>query len=263
MKSIVNRKVATAKAAFQNGGASALAVLVKNYLQLLRARAIGIEIDGCRFKVRRLTKDFWHGIVSGEYESSERQAIRQYLDPRHPVIELGGCLGVVTCILNRFLESPRMHVVVDASPECARTIKANAARNKCDVVVVNAAIAYNCDNVVFWVNPDRPYSNALQPIHPGCSQISVPATTLKALCEEYGVSGCSLVCDIEGQEYEMVKNELPLIAQCVTSMILETHPRLIGTEKTEEMLAALASVGFQIRDVIDDVYVLMRPQGRS
>jgi len=78
------------------------------------------------------------------------------------------------------------------------------------------------------------------------------------LFRQYPLTGCTLLCDIEGGEYEMVKNELPLISEHVSCLIVETHPRLKGQTQTEEMLAALVSGGFQTRDTANDVYVLTR-----
>jgi FkbM family methyltransferase len=139
-----------------------------------------------------------------------------------------------------------------------RIIQANASRNKCVLETVNAALAYGCDSVTFWVNSERPYSSALTEIHSGCKQITVPAITLRTLFEVHSILKCTLLCDIEGQEYELVKNELPLISKRVSNIIMETHPQLIGHAKTTEMLAALASVGFETCDIIRDVYVLTR-----
>jgi FkbM family methyltransferase len=157
-----------------------------------------------------------------------------------------------------FAGSSQKHVVLEASPQFATVIKENATRNRCDLTIVNAALAYGCDHVKFWVNDERPYSSALTQVHEGGSEITVPATTLDALFKQFGTTKCSLVCDIEGQEYQMVKNELPLIAERVSCIIMETHPRLIGEEKTKEMIAALASAGFQTREVVSDVCVLAR-----
>jgi len=88
--------------------------------------------------------------------------------------------------------------------------------------------------------------------------VNVPTIRLGSLFEKYGIAKCSLVCDIEGAEYEMIKNELPVISEHVLSMIIEVHPSLIGREDTLEMLSALVLSGFQRRDVIGNVYVLTR-----
>jgi FkbM family methyltransferase len=246
----------TASRAFREGDARAVAGKVKQNWEVLSARAFGVEIDGCRFKCPGLPEEIWRTLIAGAYESAERRTIKQYIDRHSPVIELGGCLGVVSCITNQLLDRPRKHIVLEANPELGPISRSNATRNKCDFTLVNAALAYGCDDVKFWVNPDRPYSSALTPSNNKCREVSVPATTLKALFERYTVTRCSLVCDIEGQEYEMVKNELAVISDCISTIIIETHPRVIGQAKTEEMLTALASAGFQTRDIMDDVYVL-------
>jgi FkbM family methyltransferase len=233
-------------------------MLARRNCQILAGRFIGVNIDGCRFKLPGFSEDIWRSLIADEYEYPERQTIKKYLNPQQPVVELGGCLGVVSCIANRLLDRPRKHIVVEASPRFAKIIGANAARNKCDLVLVNAAIAYGCESVTFWVNPALPYSSALTPIHAGCRKITVPTTTLKVLCEQFSIETSSLICDIEGQEYEMVMNELPILSEHFSSLILETHPRIIGRDKTDQMLAALSTSGFKILEIQDDVYVFKR-----
>lgn len=49
-----------------------------------------------------------------------------------------------------------------------------------------------------------------------------------------------------GGENEMIKNELPLIAEDISCIMIERHPRLIGQTQTEEMVAILVSAGFQL-----------------
>lgn len=256
MQNGLARKLDTARQALRAGGASAIAGLVEKNVRYAVASAVGVDVDGCRFVKQSFPEAVWRSLVAQEYESSERRTIKQYLDPRSAIIELGGGLGVVTCIANSLLDRPRKHIVVEASGDSAIIIRANATRNRCEVEIVNAALAYGCGNVTFWVNANLPYSNALMPIHQGCKEISVPATTLKALFGRYSLDRCSLLCDIEGQEYEMVMNELPLIRERVSCIFMETHPRLIGEAKTAEMLGALASSGFVTREIQSDVYVL-------
>ncbi len=252
------RKLTTARQALREGGVSAFASLFGKNLRYLAASATGVEIDGCRFKSQTFPQEVWPALVSGEYESSERQMIKQYLDPESPIIELGGGLGVITCVANSLLKRPRKHIVVEASSDSVLTIKANVARNNCEIEIVNAAIAYGSTSVTFWVNSNLPYSNSLAQLHNSSKQITVPAITLETLFKQHPLTGCTLLCDIEGGEYEMVKNELSLISEHVSCIIIETHPRLKGQAQTEDMLAALVSGGFQIRDTANDVYVLTR-----
>ncbi len=252
------RKLRSARQVWQNGGSAAIGRRVLTNLQVIVARATGVKIDGCSFKSRKFPEEIWRNLISHEYESQERQTIRQYLDPHSPLLELGGGMGVIACIANRALDRPRKHIVVEASPQFVPIIRTNADRNHCEMTIVNAAIAYNCDHVKFWVNAERPYSSALMPVHAGGVEITVPAITLNELFTRYEMDGCTLVCDIEGEECEMVRNELPMLSQHVSTIMMETHPKLIGQAKTDEMIAALTSVGFKTREIVSDVYVMGR-----
>jgi FkbM family methyltransferase len=252
------RKLKTAGYVLSHGGAATLGSRLSMNLRVMAARATGVNIDGCIFKSSQFPEEIWRNLISHEYESQERQTIRQYLNPQSPLLELGGGMGVIACIANRALNHPRKHIVVEASPQFVPIIQTNADRNKCELTIVNAAIAYGCDHIKFWVNAERPYSSALMPVHAGAVEITVPATTLDALLKQYGMTGCTLVCDIEGEECEMVKNELPTLAQHVSTIMMETHPKLVGRQKTDEMIAALTAIGFQTKEIVSDVYVMAR-----
>jgi FkbM family methyltransferase len=252
------RKLDTAREALRTGGGSAVARLLEKNVKYVVASAVGLKVDGCRFFKESFSAEVWKALVSGEYESSERRALKQYLDPGSAIVELGGGLGVVSCIANSLLRPPRRHLVLEASADSVAIIKENVTRNKCEVEIVNAALAYGCKSVTFWVNSARPYSNALIPVHQGALEVTVLAITLGALLERYPFTGCTLLCDIEGQEYQMVMNELDLISERFSCIMMEMHPRLIGEAKTTEMVAALASRGFQTCEIVSDVYVMTR-----
>jgi FkbM family methyltransferase len=258
MLQIVVRKAKAARLALRQEGISACVSRIATNLRVLVARVTGIEIDGSRFKVSGFPEEVWRDLMIGDYEASERRSIREYLDPQRPLVELGGCMGVVACIADRLLEQPQKHIVVEASPQFVPIIRANAIRNKCEFTIVNAALAYGCDNITFYINPQHPDTSSLTPLTQNLRPVNVPTTRLESLFEKYAITNCSLVCDIEGAEYEMIKNELSVISEHVSTMIMEVHPILIGQKKTLEMLSALASAGFQTRDIIGDVYILAR-----
>jgi hypothetical protein len=65
-----------------------------------------------------------------------------------------------------------------------------------------------------------------------------------------------LICDIEGHEYELVRHESHIL-ESVDTLILETHARLIGEAKHNEMMKRLEELGFQTIDQ-DSFVVVMR-----
>ena len=73
--------------------------------------------DGLTFEVPRehTTRQMRGRFAVDTYERPERTLVSKYLPPRATVLELGGCIGVVSCTVNRMLDRPDKHVVVEAN----------------------------------------------------------------------------------------------------------------------------------------------------
>ncbi len=58
------------------------------------------------------------------------------------------------------------------------------------------------------------------------------AVQLGSLVAERGFARFSLVCDIEGKEYDLVCHEIEVLKKADV-IIMETHARIIGEEKNK------------------------------
>ena len=76
----------------------------------------------------------------------ERALIKRWLPNDLPVLEFGGGLGVVSCLVNRKLANPSRHVVVEADPGMISVLERNRNINGLNFTVINKAIAYGCDH---------------------------------------------------------------------------------------------------------------------
>ncbi len=213
------------------------------------------RLDGCRFSIRDLDPWIRSQLLDRTYELPERRAIAKHLDPELPVIELGGCMGVVSCIANRRLARTEAHVVVEANPLAIPLIAHNAKLNRCPFRVVNAAIAYLEPETTFYPNGVT-LTNRLD--GPAVGQAVVVANrTLGSLAAEHGFSAFTLICDIEGYEYDLLLRE-PEAVEEARMVIIETHERYIGSEKNRFVLQQLAKLGFKTLAQIDNVLVMAK-----
>ena len=57
-----------------------------------------------------------------------------YVDPNLPVIEFGGCIGVISCLTNKKIKDKKKHIVVEAQPYLIETLKKNRNNNDCKLV---------------------------------------------------------------------------------------------------------------------------------
>ena len=81
--------------------------------------------------------------------------------------------------------------------------------------------------------------------------------SLQEIVAERGYECFTLICDIEGHEYDLVCNEPGVLCKADT-IILETHARLIGETRTQELLGKLTEMGFRSVDEESFVIVLKK-----
>ena len=218
-------------------------------------------LDNCEFDLRGLKDEgLRNGFLFGDYEQFERRAVLRYLSPQLPVIELGACLGVVSCIANKLLHDPRRHVVVEANPAVIPFLKRNRRRNGCRFRVLNFAIAYD-RRAIEYAPTDDFAGNALTETA-GRRKIRVRTTRLKEIADRNGFDRFTLICDIEGHEREMIEREAEVLRRA-DLIVLETHARLIGDDVTAALLVRLQGLGFELLERDSYVVVLRNAASRT
>jgi FkbM family methyltransferase len=219
-------------------------------------RAHSVVLDGCIFSLKRLPETpMTLQLLRKNYEEFERRAVLQYARPESPVIELGACIGVVACITNRALKGARPHVVVEANPLAIPLIEENRSLNQCDFEIVNAAIAYGQQTVTFTPSLEL-WGNSLNQSH-STDPVTVSTIGLGDVVSKKGIDAFTLICDIEGHEYDLVQHEADVLRHAET-IILETHAWAIGEAKNLELLSKLHDIGFRKIDEEASVVVLRR-----
>ena len=245
---------------FRDEGASALLAKVRRkadvWLRCFAARGIkSVTLDGCTFSLEMMPNNAMKiSLLKKKYERFERHAVLQYVRPEYPVVELGACIGVVSCVTNRALKNPKCHVVVEANPNVIAILQDNRDRNQCEFEILNMAIAYDLPSITF--SPANDFRGTSLRAHNSYEKpsVTVPTAQLGEIVEQRGYDCFTLVCDIEGHEYELVQRE-PHILNRVDTLILETHARLIGEDKNRAVLKKLAYLGF--RTIDQDLFVVV------
>jgi FkbM family methyltransferase len=219
------------------------AFALKTKIQIRGASKI-VELDHCRFALAELPNTSMKlELLSGAYEKPEREAVLRYLQPQWSVIELGGCIGVVSCITNKLLENPANHLVLEVNPLVLAHLKSNRDANGCAFQIMDKALAYDTETVTFKPLSDF-WGNSLY--HSGGEPpVTVKTTTLENLLQERHFDNFALICDIEGQEYELILRE-PETIRKAELIVLEVHPHILGNEKVEFLLSTLKNLGFCI-----------------
>lgn len=114
-------------------------------------------------------------FLIGSYERQERRFLKKYLNPDASVLELGGCLGVVSCIANQMLRRPERHVVLEANPKLIPHIERNKEHTH-SAFSVECCIISNEPENRFFVNRAIGGSSVRRKAE-GAVEITVPGKT--------------------------------------------------------------------------------------
>jgi FkbM family methyltransferase len=213
-----------------------------------------LEVDGLRFQYPEdVTYAAYHALRKGFYELPERNLMKDHLRPDLPVVELGGAYGIVSGLVNRKLNRGLRQIVVEANPKLLDLCKRNAMRGGDDreLTVLNFAVDYSgAESISFNVTKgihDSHVADSRRSLVPG-SSITAPTVTLSQLLEREGInSDYSLVCDIEGAEFDLVAKDAKGLKNCQV-MIVELHPSVFyeREETVSSFLANLDAAGFEV-----------------
>ncbi len=189
-----------------------------------------IELPG------NLKLNFQELIADERYEAAEANLIDRFLPRNLPVVELGGCLGLISGHIARRLEAACELIVVEANPALADICLRNASLfgAKDNVRVINKAIAYGAATVAFRHSGNVHGNRMVDPAN--YRTISVETTTLGDVAALLGQSATfSLVCDIEGAEADMIASDRAVLERCAVA-IIELHPSMYDDAGTSDAL---------------------------
>jgi FkbM family methyltransferase len=268
-RGVFNRKLSTARRIFHDEGARGIMVVLKG-----KAAPIVDLFSGRSFRIWRQKEHWWVGLMVvlrgnvvrvdsctflvshpaiatatkslfllGGYERAEREILKKYLNRSHPVIELGGSVGVVACVTNKLLADRSKHVVVEANPDLIGVLTENRDRNRCLFTILNRALAYGGSQTIFYRDVAGFLGSSVQVKTE--RPVQVPTVSLRRIIDEFGFDTCTLVCDIEGGEMELVRHESQVLQDHVGMIIVEIHGWRVGHDLAEETIRTLERIGFR------------------
>lgn len=197
--------------------------------------------DGLRFQIptELTTLETRSEFLLNSYEIPERRLVRRYIPSDATVLELGGCLGILACLVNRRLADPRRHVVFEAHPLVVPYLEANRSRNGCEFQVCQKIVS-KADPVAFYLRD--PFIGGSSMVRTSGRRIDVPTTTVAEVERQTGFSFDTLVVDIEGGEYAFFAENRELLGRA-RLVIAELHPGIIGEAACQEIRDLWAAAG--------------------
>jgi len=203
------------------------------------------QADDCTFIIpmelttRKYRACFWRGT----YEKEERDLIRRWIKAEDSVLELGACLGVVSCVTNRLLKNKSRHVVIEANPLCIPALRQNKELNGAGFHVEHCAVGPPPE-ITFYLHPTYVVGGNAQ--RPTTRPVRVPSKDLAQLQKESGPF-TALIIDIEGGEREVLKASRTLLKE-FRLIVIELHEFAIGLEGVEECRRILRESGLRLVD---------------
>jgi len=196
--------------------------------------------DGCTFVIPKqlTTRTYRACFWKGDYEKEERELVRRWVRPEDSVLELGACLGIVSCVTNQLLADKSRHVVVEANPYCLETLYRNKELNHSGFLIEHCAVAGQSETT-FYLHPI--YIVGGTPLRPTGRPVRVPAKSLRQLASERGPF-TTLIMDIEGGELGALADSREIL-KGLRLVIVELHNFAIGVEGVEKCRAILGESG--------------------
>jgi FkbM family methyltransferase len=216
------------------------------------------ELDGCRFVLPPWADDIKRNIRRGHYEVPERRLVLKWLKGDAPVVELGGSFGIVSGVIGSRLGAAIPHVIVEANPILIEICTRNAATARpagAPVTVVSAAIAYGDGNDVYFL-PSGGFLGSRLANAGDADVIKVEAIMLHELLAGQGIGVFDLVCDIEGAELDMLRQDGNALSQCRLA-IIELHADVFAAKgaSQDDFIRELSELGFEIVESSGNVIV--------
>jgi len=172
------------------------------------------------------------------YEKAERHLIRKHLSPDARVVELGGCIGVVSCVINRLLRDGARHVVVEPNPSLIPTLTANRDRNGCAFAIEQCLVG-DGDSGVFSVG--KLMSGNRVGMRRG-RRITVPMRSFYDIERRAGFEADTIVMDIEGGELDFMRLYADALRR-TNLVIIEVHDSILGADGARFVRDTLSAAG--------------------
>jgi FkbM family methyltransferase len=175
------------------------------------------------------------------YEVEEAKYIDKYLSKDARVLELGGCLGYVSCLINKKLLDKTQQVTLEANPKLIGWIKKNRDENDCSFFVENSIVSHENKNIFYFHNRIVGGSTKRKT----ANKAYVKGVDIEFLKKKYNIEFDTLIMDIEGGELDIIKNFKESLSN-FKRIFLEVHPfgGILTYDEVKTCENILSSIGF-------------------
>jgi len=210
---------------------------------LIKKYNITIVIDSLKINFPSQMQNVELGYsILGTYEKNERFLVKKYVKPNDRVLEMGACIGVVSCTINRILNDKTKQVSIEPNPQMLEYLIKNRELNNSQFEIETAIIT-NKDEVDFYMGGQAFLSS--NTIQNKGYKIKKKGLKFNELINKYFEFNV-LVMDIEGGELDFFRN-FDIGKTAIELVIFETHlgHNLLNESEYNECFELLTKYGFK------------------
>lgn len=205
------------------------------------------EINQLKFFFPTNSLLFHYGSSFSNYEFPERVLINKYISKENKILELGACVGVISCFSNKLLENKTNHVVLEPNPNMQGLLQKNKELNNSKFNIEQGILSLKKSEKLYF-GPDYLgssifHQNSLD------DSLEVKTVSIEKLSFKYNIIFDTLIMDIEGAEVEVLSDfEL----SSFNKIIAEFHPRIYGKVGYENCVIQLEKKHFKFIERIEN-----------
>ncbi len=190
------------------------------------------------------------------YESAEVRLIKKYLPMNHKVVEIGSSIGAVSSIISQ--KTPKYLYLVEPNPYLTDILNRNMLKNSTsDYKIFNCGISGSNTGSILYFNKGETNLTSYISAYPEKISLEIKSLTLSEIVNYEKLDSFFLVCDIEGMEVEILKEDTESLKNCI-GIIIELHQTEYKKKRytQTDLLQEFLDLGFEKIDSDGHVHYL-------
>lgn len=195
-------------------------------MQTYNYKGFKIEIEDDKL----LNDNLKSRLSTYNWESSEVAAL-VHLPEDSSVLELGGCLGIVSLFIGKKLSDPSKHIVLEPNPKLLGPMEKIKRDNNAQYTILNNFLGPITDEVrPFSLHPNHVMGGRLGKVY--SDVVDITGKKFTDLEQEHNIKFDSIIMDIEGGEYGLYQEKFfePSLMNRIKFLMIELHPH---SQKTQ------------------------------
>jgi FkbM family methyltransferase len=197
-----------------------------------------------------------------EYETDITQIIERYIDADRDAIDIGGNVGLISCLIASRLSSGQKVVCVEPLPNIAEKLRRNLELNKFSgVVEVHECVVSDKAGTLTmnYIPGKEEYSSINRIVHHSVQglkseKVEVESHRLDDLLSSMDLNPGFMKIDTEGAEMKVLTGALCTIREFSPVIVCELSDKLLksGGSSAQEVVELLSGEGYSVVDVLTD-----------